>query len=85
MLKDYYEILSVPQDASLTEIKQQYQKLLLIVMTRFLSARLSYSFVFSLYSDVFPPRLFVLYINSIIPTNNNKINRSSQDLPRQFF
>jgi preprotein translocase subunit Sec63 len=32
MLKDYYDILSVPQDASLAEIKQQYQKLLLIVM-----------------------------------------------------
>lgn len=39
MLKDYYEILSVPQDASLAEIKQRYQKLLLIVMTRFLSIR----------------------------------------------
>ncbi|GJJ75904.1 diphthamide biosynthesis protein 4 [Entomortierella parvispora] len=30
MLKDYYEILNVPQDASLAEIKQQYQRLLLI-------------------------------------------------------
>ncbi|KAG0050447.1 Diphthamide biosynthesis protein 4 [Gryganskiella cystojenkinii] len=30
MIKDYYGILSVSQDASLTEIKQQYQKLLLI-------------------------------------------------------
>ncbi|KAF9954105.1 Diphthamide biosynthesis protein 4 [Mortierella alpina] len=30
MLKDYYAILSVAQDASLAEIKQQYQKLLLI-------------------------------------------------------
>ncbi|KAF9274860.1 Diphthamide biosynthesis protein 4 [Mortierella alpina] len=30
MLKDYYAILSVSQDASLSEIKLQYQKLLLI-------------------------------------------------------
>ncbi|KAF9149102.1 Diphthamide biosynthesis protein 4 [Linnemannia schmuckeri] len=30
MLKDYYAILDVSQDASLTEIKQQYQRLLLI-------------------------------------------------------
>ncbi|KAF9556476.1 Diphthamide biosynthesis protein 4 [Mortierella alpina] len=30
MLKDYYAILDVPQGASLSEIKQQYQKLLLI-------------------------------------------------------
>lgn len=31
MLKDYYAILNVSQDASLAEIKQQYQRLLLIV------------------------------------------------------
>ncbi|KAF9088997.1 DnaJ sub C member 24 [Mortierella sp. GBA35] len=30
MLKDYYAILDVPQDSSLAEIKQQYQRLLLI-------------------------------------------------------
>ncbi|KAH7050967.1 hypothetical protein BKA57DRAFT_459961 [Linnemannia elongata] len=30
MLKDYYAILDVSQDASLAEIKQQYQRLLLI-------------------------------------------------------
>ncbi|KAF9134903.1 DnaJ sub C member 24 [Mortierella sp. 14UC] len=30
MLKDYYAILDVHQDASLAEIKQQYQRLLLI-------------------------------------------------------
>ncbi|KAF9585468.1 Diphthamide biosynthesis protein 4 [Lunasporangiospora selenospora] len=29
MLKDYYEILGVPQEATLAEIKQQYQRLLL--------------------------------------------------------
>ncbi|KAF9207655.1 Diphthamide biosynthesis protein 4 [Haplosporangium sp. Z 27] len=30
MLKDYYAILDIPQDANLAEIKLQYQKLLLI-------------------------------------------------------
>ncbi|KAG0363136.1 hypothetical protein BC939DRAFT_459141 [Gamsiella multidivaricata] len=30
MLKDYYAILGISEDATLTEIKQQYQKLLLI-------------------------------------------------------
>ncbi|KAF9170694.1 Diphthamide biosynthesis protein 4 [Mortierella sp. AD011] len=30
MLKDYYAILDIPQDADLAEIKSQYQKLLLI-------------------------------------------------------
>ncbi|KAF9895569.1 hypothetical protein BX616_009387, partial [Lobosporangium transversale] len=30
MLKDYYAILNVAQDATVAEIKQQYQKLLLI-------------------------------------------------------
>ncbi|KAG0247980.1 Diphthamide biosynthesis protein 4 [Mortierella polycephala] len=30
MLKDYYAILSITQDATVAEIKQQYQKLLLI-------------------------------------------------------
>ncbi|KAF9923527.1 Diphthamide biosynthesis protein 4 [Linnemannia zychae] len=30
MLKDYYAILDVSQDATVTEIKQQYQRLLLI-------------------------------------------------------
>jgi diphthamide biosynthesis protein 4 len=31
MLKDYYAILGVAEDAPVAEIKQQYQRLLLIV------------------------------------------------------
>lgn len=36
MLKDYYAILGVAEDASSAEIKLQYQKLLLIVLSHFI-------------------------------------------------
>lgn len=62
MLKDYYAILGVVEDASPAEIKLQYQKLLLIVMSHFsfefLQHNTPFFFVLTLHTScsTAPPR-----------------------------
>lgn len=73
MLKDYYAILGVAEDASPAEIKLQYQKLLLIVMSHF-----SFRFL----CNTVDPSFFVLTFAYLLfnSTTRTSSSKSSRDI-----